>query len=175
MFRLILTFGVLSLCAARPVLAQSDAPVPSIQTDSSTSSSIPATTSTKKVWTNETLDGSAATSAPAPANKQSQKNTATPNSQNKGGDPATAARIKQSLQKLQSQLAAVNLKLETYKKFLEGENVSDPGRDVSKGYSRIPIDQQMAVLQQKKKQLELQMDALYEEARKKEIEPGQLR
>ena len=79
------------------------------------------------------------------------------------------------MQKLQSQLADANLKLESYKKFLQGENVSYSGRDTGKGYSRTPVEQQMATLQEKKKQLELQIDALYEEARKKEIEPGQLR
>lgn len=157
MFRSILTLGVLSFCTActaLPVVAQSDAPVPSVQTDSSAASSTPATTSTKRVWTNDSLSGATATSTPSTAKKQSQKNTAASNSRAKGGDPATAARIKQSLQKLQPQLADINLKLENYKKFLEGENVSDSGRDVSKGYSRTPVEQQIPKLQEKKKQLD---------------------
>jgi hypothetical protein len=173
MFRSFLTFGSFFVLAACPAAAQSDAPVPSVQTDSTATSSTPATTSTKKVWTNENFNGSATN--PPVAGKQSQKNAAAGNSQHRAGDPATAARIKQSLQKLQTQLVTVNLKLENYKKFLEGETVSDPGRDPGKGYSRTPVDQQMAALQEKKKQLELQIDVLYEEARKKEIEPGQLR
>ena len=171
MFCSILTLGVLSLLAALPVVAQSDAPVPAVQTDSTTSSTS-ANPSSKKVWTNESLNGSGASNSPA--SKQSRKNATTPSS-NKAADPATAARIKQNLQKLQPQLVDINLKLDNYKKFLEGETVSDAGKDMSKGYSRTPVAQQMAALQEKKKQLELQIDALYEEARKKEIEPGLLR
>ncbi len=175
MLRAILIFGVLSLPAALPCFAQSDAPAPSMQTNSSTSSSTPAGASTEKIWTNENLAGDSATGVASSTNRQSQKNNGKTNAQGKGGDPATATRIKQSLQKIQTQLADIDLKLENYKRFLQGENVPDPGKDIRKGYNRTPIDQQMAALQEKKKQLELQMDALYEEARKKEIEPGQLR
>ena len=86
---------------------------------------------------------------------------------------ATIDRIKKNLKKLQEQLADVNLKLDNFRKFQQGENVSSVG--VSKAYTRTPIEQQVGTLQDQKKQLELQIDALYEQARKKEIEPGQLR
>ncbi|MGB9516145.1 MAG: hypothetical protein WBQ61_02925 [Candidatus Acidiferrum sp.] len=46
---------------------------------------------------------------------------------------------------------------------------------MSKGYSRTPVDQQISQLQEKKKQLEAQIGDLLDEARKKHIDPGQLR
>jgi uncharacterized protein YukE len=90
-------------------------------------------------------------------------------------DAGTATRIRQNLEKLQKQLADVNKQLATYKQFLDGEAVSQGARDMSRGYSRTPVDQQMAKLQEKKKDLQEQIDALIDEARKKGVEPGQLR
>ncbi len=90
-------------------------------------------------------------------------------------DPATVARIKKDLKKLQTQLDDVNSKLKSYKEFQEGEPVSKGERDLSKGYSRIPVDQQMEKLLKKKKELQTQIGDLVDEARKKGIDPGQLR
>lgn len=69
----------------------------------------------------------------------------------------------------------VNKKLKLYGDFAEGKPVSENGRDMSHGVSRTPVDQQAAKLRDKKKQLEDQIDGLYEEARKKGIESGQLK
>jgi hypothetical protein len=174
MFRIFLTFGLL-LAAVLPVAAQSDGPATVTPTTPPQSESrispAPSAANSKKVWTNENLGGNSPGS-PVSNNKSSPKGSTTPN---KPADPATIDRIKKSLQKCQDQLADINLKLENFRKFQEGEDVSSAGTDSSKGYTRTPVGQQMATLQQKKKQLELQMDSLYEEARKKEIEPGQLR
>ncbi|MGB7728851.1 MAG: hypothetical protein WBL50_12530, partial [Candidatus Acidiferrum sp.] len=83
--------------------------------------------------------------------------------------------IKKSLDKLQTQLGDVNNKLKSYKQFQDGEPVSTGERDISKGYSRTPVDQQMNQLLNKKKELESQIADLLDEARKKGIDPGQLR
>lgn len=66
-------------------------------------------------------------------------------------DSATVARRKKDPEKLQSQLDDVNEKLKTYKQFQEGEAVSQGERDMSKAYRRVPVDQQMAQLLDKKK------------------------
>jgi hypothetical protein len=102
--------------------------------------------------------------------KGNQKYTMT-----KPADPATIAKYRNSLQKLQVQLDDVNKQLRLYDDFTEGKAVSEGSRDMSHGYSRTPVDQQAAKLREKKKQLEDQMDGLYEEARKKGIESGQLK
>jgi hypothetical protein len=170
MFRSFLTLGLL-FAGVLPLAAQSDGPSSIAATpkepDSATVST-PRAGNRKRVWTNEDLGGPV---GPVANNKASQN----PPAANRTADPATIDRIKKNLKKLQEQLADVNLKLDNFRKFQQGENVSSAGRDLSKGYTRTPIEQQVATLQEKKKQLELQLDALYEQARRKEIEPGQLR
>jgi hypothetical protein len=153
---------------AIPCVAQSqNQPAPD------SNSAAPATTnsgstssSPKKVWTNEDIP-----SAKLPADKRNQNSTAPKQT----ADAATVDRIRKSLQKLQGQLDDVNKKLKSYNDFTKGEAVSSASREMDKGVSRVPVDQQIVQLQEKKKQLEGQIGDLYDEARKKGIDPGQLR
>jgi hypothetical protein len=46
---------------------------------------------------------------------------------------------------------------------------------LNKSYNQTPVDQQITALQEKKKQTQAKIDALLDEARKKGVEPGQLR
>lgn len=124
----------------------------------------------KKVWTNDDVPP-AKPSVPA-ADKRGANYRATPS---QTADAASVQRIRKGLEKLQAQLDDVNKKLKTYKEFQEGEPVSTAEREINKGINRVPVDQQMAQLQDKKKQLEAQISDLYDEARKKGIDPGQLR
>jgi len=175
MFRWLLCFFLLCGSLALPCAAQSDpasssGPTPSGGTAADSFLS-PTANAPKKVWTNDNL-GDAAGPVSVVGDKRNQKYNMT---HSKPGDPATAAKIRENLQKLQAQLDDANKKLAAYEAFQEGELVSTGGRDVSKGYSRAPVDQQKASLEVKKKDLEAKIDALFEEARKKGIEPGQLR
>lgn len=122
----------------------------------------------KKVWTNDDVKNAGNVSIVG--DKQNQKYTMT-----KQADPATIAKYRNNLHKLQAQLDDVTRQLKLYGDFAEGKPVSENGRDMSHGYSRTPVDQQISKLRDKKKQLEDQIDALYEEARKKSIESGQLK
>ena len=126
------------------------------------------TEKTKKVWTNDDVKSAGRVSVVG--DKGNQKYTMT-----KPADPATIAKYRNSLQKLQVQLDDVNKQLKLYDDFTEGKPVSEGSRDMSHGYSRTPVDQQTAKVREKKKHLEDQMDGLYEEARKKGIESGQLK
>ena len=153
------------VCAQTPDAGSSPSATPS---SSNTNSSPPPA---KKVWTNDDIaHGKGGLSVVGDKRNQNYHMTA-----NKPADPATVARIKKELGKLQSQLNDVNKKLQTYKEFQQGEAVSSGARDMSKAYSRTPVDQQITQLLEKKKQLESQMDELLDEARKKGIDPGQLR
>lgn len=155
---------------ALPCVAQSDAP-PATPDSSvpAASPSSPAPTA-KKVWTNDDIPSAKS----AAGNKRNQNSHVTPTTA-PAADPATVDRIRRNLEKLQNQLDDVNKKLKSYKEFQEGEPVSTGARDLSKGISRTPVDQQMTQLQDKKKQLEGQISDLLDEARKKGIDPGQLR
>jgi hypothetical protein len=170
--RLLSPLFVLGVLAV-PCLAQTQDP-PSAQTStpaaappSSTSASAPP----KKVWTNDDIPGNkgGGSATGDRRNPNSHLNSVQP------ADAATVSSIKKSLEKLQSQLDDVNMKLKSYKDFQDGEAVSKGERDLSKSYSRVPVDQQMVQLLDKKKQLEGQIGDLLDEARKKGVDPGQLR
>lgn len=173
MLRHALTLFVAVAISAVPTLgrqSQDNSP-PSAAPPASGASSTTTDSSGKKVWTNEDL----------PTKKSGVSVVGDKRNQNyhfgsgQAADPATVQRLKKNLEKLQSQLDEVNGKLKTYKEFLEGAPVSKGERDMSKGYSGTPVDQQITQLSQKKKQLEEQIDDQLAQARKLGIDPGQLR
>lgn len=155
---------------AIPCCAQSEsAPsAPSSPSTTTPASGNPASSATKKTWTNDDLP--AAKGSAGDKRNQNARSSASPTV-----DAATVERIRKNLEKLQAQLDDVNKKLKGYKEFQQGEPVSTGARDMSKGVNRTPVDQQMAQLEDKKKQLEDQIGDLYDEARKRGIDPGQLR
>jgi hypothetical protein len=173
MSRLLLVAIVLLAPAAGLGVAQTVVPpTPIDQTKPDSSPDIPTKNSPpRKVWTNENLS-EVSGSVSVVGEKRNQKsavNTLKPT------DSATVSQIRVNLQKLQDQLDELNQKLISFKDFVAGETVSKGSNETSKGYTRTPVNQQVTGLEQKKKKLEAQIDALVDEARKKGIEPGQLR
>ena len=167
----LLSFALSGSCFAQSPTPATDStaqnqPAPSSTTDSAAKNPPP-----KKVWTNENLSQSGG-KVSVIGDTRNQKYTMTPA---KPADPATISRIRESLDKLQGQLENVNKQLTAFREFQEGEPVVKGSEDAQKGYSRMPVNQQMTVLQEKRKKLETQIDALFDEARKKGIDPGQLR
>lgn len=175
MFRLLFTAAFLSLALSHSTCgAQSSAspnPDPSASTLPASSEMQTKTTAPKKIWTNDNLT-SANGKVSVVGDKRNQKYTGTPD---KPADPATVTRIHDSLKKLQTQLDGVNQQLVSFKEFQEGGTVSKADNEIPQGYTRVPVNQQIPVLEEKKKKLQTQIDDLLDEARKKGIEPGQLR
>jgi len=133
-------------------------------TSSTTSSPKP-----KKVWTNDDLApgdsaGAAATvkatAAPTPA---------------KATTPQPANQLRTQLEKLQAQWKDADAQLDRLKRFASGDTSGDAGRQLHRGYNMVPIPDQIAKLEEKMHQLQLQFDAIYDEARKKGIPAGDLR
>jgi hypothetical protein len=126
---------------------------------------------TKKVWTNDDVNG---LNGPV---------SVVGNSKNlgKGGPEAKAdgqyiANTRQELRKLQSQLDDTNKQLRDLQDFSEGKPpATSSGYPIHEGYNRVPVDQQITSLQDKGKQLRDKIDALVDEARKKGVDPGDLR
>lgn len=79
------------------------------------------------------------------------------------------------LDKLTDQLKDADKQIEALKRFQAGESNGDAGRQLHKGYNMTPIPEQIERLERKKSQAQVQIDATYDEARKKGILPGQLR
>jgi hypothetical protein len=126
---------------------------------------------TKKVWTNDDVNG---LNGPV---------SVVGNSKNlgKGGPDSKAdgqyiANTRKELRKLQSQLDDTNKQLRDLKDFSDGKApATSSGYPINKGYNRVPVDQQITSLEDKTKQLRDQIDALVDEARKKGVDPGDLR
>jgi hypothetical protein len=160
---------------SRVCLAQTAPPAtpPEQQQASSATSTATAakSPSANKVWTNDNIS-QVSGSISVVGDKRNQKTDITAA---KSADPGTVSRIRQDLQKLQLQLDDLNRKLISFKDFQQGETVAGGDDENSKGYTRTPVNQQISALEQKKKKLEAQIDALVDEARKKGILPGQLR
>ena len=153
-----------------PATSQSASPAPA--TSPAPSAKAPtAAKKTSKVWTNDDVNG---LSGPV---------SVVGNSKNLGkGGPDSKAdgqyiqNTRKELRELQSQLDDTNKQLSDLKDFSEGKApATSSGYPINKGYNRVPVNQQITSLEDKRKQLRAKIDALADEARKKGVEPGDLR
>jgi hypothetical protein len=170
-------FAVLgaALCCAVSVLARPQQPAPAAAP--TTSDATPSATTTavpkkaKKVWTNEEVTGISSTISVV-GDSHAGKSRPTPETP---ADAQYIAKTKLELQKLQTQIVDADKQLATLKSFSEGEPVGSGAQEFHKGYNNQPIEQQRVNLEAKKKELQAKIDVLLDEARKKGVEPGQLR
>jgi len=127
----------------------------------------------KKVWTDENLSDAHGTVSVVGDSKGGSK--ARPAS----GKPADAqyiVSIRKQLEKYQAQIADIDKQLVDLKNFSSGEpSTGASGIRLNKSYDREPIEVQIRALQEKKKDLQAKSEALLDEARKRGVEPGQLR
>ena len=126
----------------------------------------------KKVWTNENLADAGGTISvvgnPQSTSKLEPKRTA-----NKSIDPKFVASLRDQLQKLESQLAVVDQQLSDLNK---GESKRTGGvRQDTWHYDSSSVEEQIRRLQDMKTKIQASIEAILDEARKREIDPGQLR
>lgn len=160
------------LFAALPAAAQTTDP--NAQPPASQPQNPPSSTSakkSKKVWTNEDVSKSAGAVSVVGDSKEKPKpvgpRTAT---------PQYIASVRSQLEKLQNQLEDVNKQITDLKNFSDGKptNIAS-GTQMDRRYEREPVEVRIRGLQDKKKDLESKIEALYDEARKKGVLPGELR
>ena len=152
-----------SALSSQPQAGQQSSPTPQ--------EASPETKKPKKVWTNDDVTGAngAVSVVGDPKNKPRAAAAKPANAQ-------YVASVRKQLEKLQKQIDEVNKQLVDLKNFSEGDSSNNAsGIKLGKHYNREPIEAQMQALQDKKKSLQVQIDALLDEARKKGVEPGQLR
>jgi hypothetical protein len=168
-----LSLAILSIfLAAGSTAAQSpDTSSPAPAPPSKDAASPADATKPKKVWTNENLsDANGALSVVGDAKSKPKSASSKP------ADAQYIASTRKQLEKLQSQIVDTEKQITDLTNFSKGEPSTDAGGiKLNKGYNREPIEVQIHVLQEKKKDLQAQIDALLDEARKKGVEPGQLR
>jgi hypothetical protein len=153
------------------VLRQDPATTPS-QSQAKPSTTPVGAKNSKKVWTNENLADANGPVSVVGDPKNPGKGI--PGS-DKPADPQYVANARKQLEKLQADLADANKQLLALRNFTAGEPSTSAGKQLNKSYNRTPVDQQIVALEEKKKQTQAKIDALVDEARKKGVEPGQLR
>jgi hypothetical protein len=156
--RLVFSAGLL-LASAAIVPAQQPADTPPNTSDQKT----------KKVWTNGDFAPGSPNLAPA------AKEAGSPRRSTDHSNAQLASQLRGQLEKLQAQWKDTDHQLDELKRFQAGERSGDAGRQLQKGYNSAPIPEQIARLEEKRKHLEDRIEAIYEEARKKGILPGELR
>lgn len=161
--------------ASIPVAAQTtdpSSPPPASQTQNPPTSAD--AKKPKKVLTNEDLSNSTGKISVV-GNGQSN-----PGNKPKAAAPKTAnaqyvASVRNQIEKLLKQIVDVNKQITDLKNFKAGEpSTNASGVQLDKHYEREPIEVQIRALQDKKKDLQTKVDALYDEARKKGVESGDL-
>jgi hypothetical protein len=128
---------------------------------------------TKKVWTNDNLgdvSGSAISQVGEPKNGPSAKGAPV-----RPASPQEIATYRKQLAALQAQLAGVDKQIADLKSFSKGETPGASGLQLHKRYSTEPIEDQVRKLEEKRKSLTDQADVVFDAARKRGIDPGQLR
>ena len=125
----------------------------------------------KKVWTNEDISKSPGAVSVVGDSKEKSKpvgpRTAT---------PQYIAAVRSQLEKLQKQLEDVNKQITDLKNFSDGKPTNTAsGVQLDRRYEREPVEVRIRALQDKRKDLESKIEALYDEARKKGVLPGELR
>src|ERR1700676_4368884 len=126
----------------------------------------------KKVWTNEDLDRAHGGGSAAGAAKNAGKPAATTG---KTVDAGYVANLRKQMEKLRGQMMDADKQIAKLKDFNSGEPVGTSERQLHKGYNSEPISLQIQALETKKIAMQAKIDALLDDARKKGIDPGQLR
>ena len=160
---------VLSACLFLGGAAIASGQQPTDTPSSTATSSSTASAKGKKAWTNDDV----AAASPGGTVAAKDANSRTPSAT--GANLRLAAERRGKLERLQSQLKGVDTQLDELKRFQAGELSGDAGRRLHKRYSSAPIPEQIAKLEEKRNNWQEQIEAIYEEARKKGMRPGQLR
>ena len=128
----------------------------------------------KKVLTNEDLSNSTGKISVV-GNGQNNPGSKPKATATKAANPQYVAFVRDKIENLLKQIVDVDKQMTDLKNFQAGEpSTNASGVQLDKRYEREPIEVQIRALRDKKKDLQAKLDALYDEARKKGVEPGQL-
>ena len=151
---------------------------------SGTSAGIPAEkakTKPKKVWTNDDVSNVGGDGAISVVGKAGggDSNPASNNFQKTAPGSSTrdkqAAAYRDRLHQLNNQLETINKKILELRNFKADNTSPSGGINMHHRYDMTPIEDQVKELEEKKKQIQTQIDAVEDQARKNGFEAGQLR
>ncbi|HTG28446.1 MAG TPA: hypothetical protein VK818_09515 [Methylomirabilota bacterium] len=186
MAALLLSCGM-SLCAGQSAnsgsqnTADAAKPVAQSSSNSADTTTDQAKTKPKRVWTNEEIAGVGGDGAISVVGKAGGGDS-NPSSNNfQKTAPGSAARdqhaatYRDRLHQLNNQLETIDKKISQLRNFKADNASPSGGIDMHHGYYMTPVEDQVKQLEEKKKQIQAQIEAVEDQARKNGIEPGQLR
>jgi chaperonin cofactor prefoldin len=176
-----------SLCAGQSANSGSqdaaDAAKPAVQSSSGSVDTTADKTKTraKKVWTNEEIAGvggdgaisvvgKAGSGESNPSSNNSQKNAAVLSARYK-----QAAPYRDRLRQLNNQLETIDKKIYELQNFKADNSSPSGGINMHQRYDMTPVEEQVKELEEKKRKIKAQIDAVEDQARKNGFEAGQLR
>jgi hypothetical protein len=136
----------------------------------------------KKVWTNDeiaTVGGPGSISVVGNTKDPKSSRSSSPEMTGEQGANSPKqrqiAQYRERLRQLSNQLEATDKQISDLHNFNATNTSASGGINMNHRYSMTPIDEQLKNLEEKKKQLQAQIGAVEDQARKEGVEPGQLR
>ena len=136
----------------------------------------------KKVWTNDEIskvggDGSiSVVGKEADSNaKGSSKGNSSKSTRASSAKENQPGSYRSRLRQLHNQLETTEKQISDLRNFNGESTGTSGGVDMNRGYSRTSVEDQIKILEEKKKQIQAQIGDIEDEARKDGIEPGDLR
>lgn len=132
----------------------------------------------KKVWTEDDISKTGGISVVGDSSASTSGISSSQPAGAKSDDSAQGKQIdyyRDQLRQLQAQLDVTDKKITDLRNFKADNSSASGGINPNHGYSMTPIPDQIKQLEDKKKQIQDKIDAVTDEARKKGLEPGQLR
>ena len=137
----------------------------------------------KKVWTNEEMSAVHGNISVVgdPAQAGSNSDSRQGNTDSDSGSSANSERVKaianyrEQLRQLRQQQNGIDKKIADFRNFKADNASPSGGINVRNRYFMTTAEDQVRQLEEKKKQIQVKIDAIEEEARKNAIEPGELR
>jgi len=126
----------------------------------------------KKIWTNDEMPSASdgGISVVGNSTRPSSKKTT-----NVSANEKQITALRERLRQLNNEMEDTDKKISELRNF-RAENTSPSGGiNMNHRYSNTPVEDQMKTLEDKKKQIQAQIEAVEDQGRKNGIEPGQLR
>jgi hypothetical protein len=130
----------------------------------------------KKVWTNDeisTAGGPGSISVVGKADPDSKSSSKSEPAER--GRERQIANYRERLHQLRNELETTEKKISDLRNFKADNTSASGGINMKQRYSMTPLEDQVKQLEERKKQLQSQIDAVEDQARKSGAEPGDLR
>ena len=135
-------------------------------------------TKPRKIWTNDEVGSLKGDVSVVGTNRQVENPTQpTRNGASAAADSRSAkiVRYRTAIAELRKKIDAADQRITQYKNFKADDSSPNGGINPNRGYSMVPLDEQVKQLEEKKKQWLASIEDLENQAKKDGIEPGELR